>query len=409
MGTLADALAATERGWAVVPVHGIVRGRCSCGRPGCASPGKHPRVAWQRFEHERPTVAQVQGWWGRWPDANIGVITGAVSGVVVVDVDPRNGGDATLAVLEARWGALPVTVETRTGGGGRHLWFRAPAVPLSSGPLAPGVDLKAEGGMVVVPPSVHHSGGRYTWADGRDPGTLVPADPPSWLLRLAAGAEGGGSRPLATSPARTPEEQREFAEAWARAGVVLEPGDRYYLCPFHHEQHPSLHIDAEGCRWFCFGCHQGGGIGRLRRLLGERPEPRRRGRLAGPLGPPGAIAAVTLPGSVDVEVVGESAHQDDLLALTGGRRRFGGVEVSTVARLVPDPGNAVDPEAVAVFIEGRPVGWLRRDDARRYHARIDALREAGEAATCVALIRGGWDRGGDDLGRFGVVLRLPPP
>jgi DNA primase len=52
---------------------------------------------------------------------------------------------------------------------------------------------------------------------------------------------------------------------------VLEPGDQHYRCPFHPDQEPSLHIDAEGCRWFCFGCRRGGGLSRLRELVqGDR-------------------------------------------------------------------------------------------------------------------------------------------
>ncbi len=65
-------------------------------------------------------IDQIQRWWRRWPDANVGIVTGAVSGLVVLDVDPRKGGGDLLAALEDVHGSLPRTVESLTGGGGQH-------------------------------------------------------------------------------------------------------------------------------------------------------------------------------------------------------------------------------------------------------------------------------------------------
>jgi hypothetical protein len=118
---------------------------------------------------------------------------------------------------------------------------------------------------------------------------------------------------------------------------------------------------------------------------------------------------VTLPGAQAVDVVGEARHQDALLALTGGQRRYGGVDVATAAHLVPDPENPADPDAIAVVINGRRVGWLARVDAARYRNLVAGTRSRIGDATCTARIRGGWDRGAGDVGRFGVVLRLPEP
>lgn len=71
--------------WAVLPLHTVKNGQCSCGRPDCTSPGKHPRVA--RGVHDATTDPSVIiGWWRRWPNANIGIRTGAASGFFVVDV-----------------------------------------------------------------------------------------------------------------------------------------------------------------------------------------------------------------------------------------------------------------------------------------------------------------------------------
>ncbi len=347
------------------------------------------------------TEAEVQAWWRRWPGANIGVVTGRVSGVVVVDVDPRNGGDAALNSFEARWGALPPTLEAHTGGGGRHLWFSSDEA-LSSAVLAPGLELKAERAVVIAPPSIHASGRPYVWAPGRSPDDVAPAPVPGWVEALAYGdAHSDLRHPLADPPVRTTQERAEFAELWARAGVELEPGDRYYLCPFHDDHHPSLHVDSETCRWFCFGCRRGGGTGRVRRLLGDLPRPVLRARLRGHAG---RERPVTVPGSEEVEVVGESQHQDALLGLAGGSRPYGGVELDAVAELAPDPD---DLEEVAVLIDDLRIGRLRREDAVRLSATIDEALDSQGVVTCKAQIRGGWDRGGDDVGLFGVVVYLP--
>ncbi len=393
----AAALAYAERGWSVVPVHTVHEGRCSCGRGDCPAPGKHPRVRWEDAQTAPAPVAQVADWWRRWPGANVGVVTGPVSGLAVVDVDPRNGGDAALEDLEAGWAPLGDTVTSRTGGGGRHLWYTSSA-PLPSVDLAEGVELKARGGMVVAPPSLHLSGHRYRWEPDASPAVRDPAPLPHWLAGLAGGEVRPGRR-RADAPVRTAAEQAEFAAAWQRAGIELRPGDNYYLCPFHDDHHPSLHIDAEGCRWYCFACRDGGGIGRLRERLGEARPVRLRRRIRGFAGP---RREVTLPGDRPVAVVGESRHQDELLQLTGGRRSYAGVQMEAVAELVPQADGTVD-----VLIGEATVGRLADADAARMRPLISAAIDAYGSATCRAEIRGGWDRGGDDVGLFGVELYCP--
>jgi hypothetical protein len=399
VGTPAGAATAlAARGWSVVPVHTVDdEGRCSCRRADCPSPGKHPRVRWEPYTEAAATSGQVAAWWRRWPAANVGVVTGTVSGVAVVDVDPRHGGHHTLAGLAGRWGGVPETVETLTGGGGRHLWFTIDG-PLASAVLGPGLELKADGGTVVVPPSRHLSGRRYQWRPGHSPDEhdLAPFPRPIEAPPPHLRAEHRPDEP----PIRTTVEQDEFAEAWVRAGVDLVPGDHYYRCPFHDDHQPSLHVDAEGCRWYCFGCREGGGTGRLLHLLGEHPVIRRRRRLTGPVG---AVRRVTLAGDREVGAVGESLCQDALLELSGGVRSYGGVDLEAVADLLV---SSDDPTNVEVRIEGRRVGWLARDEAVRSAGVIAAAQEHSGEVSCRAGIRGGWDRGGDDVGMFGVVLYL---
>jgi hypothetical protein len=97
-------------------MHTIVASCCTCGNPSCPSPGKHPRPAWEEYARDRAGAHEIEGWWRRWPQANLGAITGVASGLVVLDVDPRHGGSDALAELEAINGLLSRTVESLTGG-----------------------------------------------------------------------------------------------------------------------------------------------------------------------------------------------------------------------------------------------------------------------------------------------------
>lgn len=239
--------------------------------------------------HEPADAQLLRRWWLRWPDANVGVVTGAVSGLVVLDVDPRHGGFDSLAVLEAVHGPITPTVSAYTGGGGEHFYFRHSGAPIPSRSIAPGLDVKGEGGLVVCPPSAHVSGGLYVWKPQCAPGEVALADV-TWWVRMAAqgpGARATGARVARPVPVRTEREKAEFAGLWRLVGITLEPGDHNYLCPFHPDHHPSLHIDANGCRFYCFGCGRGGGTGRLRHLLGTagRPPEGRRGDVAEPSAP----------------------------------------------------------------------------------------------------------------------------
>jgi hypothetical protein len=118
---------------------------------------------------------------------------------------------------------------------------------------------------------------------------------------------------------------------------------------------------------------------------------------------------VTLVGSTEIRVVGASAYQDALLDLTGGRRHYGGVHMERVALLVPETGNLADPDAIAVKIGGRTVGYLSRLDSARLRPAIAlAIDHSGEAS-CIATVVGGWEREHGDVGLFGVRLHLNVP
>jgi hypothetical protein len=180
------ALEYTANGWPVLPLYEISNGRCSCGgRPNC-KPGKHPRCA--NGLHDATTdPQQIKQWWKRWPDANIGVLTGTPSGIIVLDIDERHGGHVSLEELVGEYGPLPSTVEAITGSGCRHYLFAHPGGYVKScQAIRPGIDVKADKGYIVVEPSNHISGGQYCWELSHEPFETLLAEAPSWLLKLIA-------------------------------------------------------------------------------------------------------------------------------------------------------------------------------------------------------------------------------
>ena len=185
---LTRALAYAQEGWPVLPLYEAIADRsCACGDPACSRVGKHPRTK-NGYKDASKDPDQINDWWTRWPDANIGICTGSESGIVVLDVDPRNEGDDALGALVEEHGELPVTPQVATGGGGRHYYFRYPEgldEPLRKKVLELGLELLSEAGYVVAPPSLHASGRAYEWVDGRHPTDVPLAAMPEWLLRLA--------------------------------------------------------------------------------------------------------------------------------------------------------------------------------------------------------------------------------
>src|SRR5438128_224552 len=90
------ALSYAARSWHVIPLHTAHKDWCSCSKAGnCDSPGKHPRIKhWRNEASIDPAI--IRKWWAAWPDANVGIVTGAPSGLVALDVDPRHDGDESL-------------------------------------------------------------------------------------------------------------------------------------------------------------------------------------------------------------------------------------------------------------------------------------------------------------------------
>jgi putative DNA primase/helicase len=198
---LKAALDYANRGIPVLPVYPIRDGKCSCPAPDCRSPGKHPipTLVPTGLKEATTDEATIRRWWGVWPDANIGGALGRNVGLVL-DVDPRNGGEESLAAIKAEHGTFARGPIADTGGGGIHKWFGHPGgtVPPSHG-FRPGLDLQGDGSYVLLPPSNHISGRRYRWiVDLRAPLPFVPP----WLLALA---DSKAPRPGAPTVVATPE------------------------------------------------------------------------------------------------------------------------------------------------------------------------------------------------------------
>jgi putative DNA primase/helicase len=175
---LAAALGYAARGWHVVAMHHpLPSGSCDCGDPQCEHIGKHPRWHRELLTNGAKSASRdpelLTRWWSLWPDANVGIAMGA-SGLVALDEDPRNGGDlSNLAVPPEDLR----TLTSRSGGGGRHLIFTAPAdFHLDGKPALPGIDVLVGNAILMAPPSLHLSGQHYRWEDGLGPddGVLRP-------------------------------------------------------------------------------------------------------------------------------------------------------------------------------------------------------------------------------------------
>ncbi|GGD19447.1 bifunctional DNA primase/polymerase [Sinisalibacter lacisalsi] len=168
MTMLDHALEYAARGWAVFPVHGIVDGICTCGQADCSSAGKHP-LGGRGLKDATTDLNAINEWWSNYPGANIGIATGPISGLFVVDVDdgPSKTGFVSLQTLEAEHGQLPRDVCVRTGSGGLHIYLMNPQINVrnSAGKLGENIDIRGDGGYVVAPPSHHVSGNLYAWEE----------------------------------------------------------------------------------------------------------------------------------------------------------------------------------------------------------------------------------------------------
>ena len=233
---LSYALKYAALGWFVLPVWNVdPNGNCRCGRRGHADghrPGKHPHgvLAPQGLNNATNDPEVIREWFTRDPEAGIGIQMSR-SGLVALDVDPRNGGDSTLEQLEAEHGVLYSDCQATTQGGGLHRLFRVAPGTSYSKTLGAGIDL-IHSTYICVEPTRGESG-VYRWVPGHNPlQGAEPSAPPALLQPDAASkyslVERGGV-PVAT--AQTFEDLRSALEyisaddydTWVKVGLALKP------------------------------------------------------------------------------------------------------------------------------------------------------------------------------------------
>lgn len=198
--TRAAALYLASRGIAVFPLHTPSEAGCSCGKDDCGkNEGKHPRTK-KGLSEATTDQGIINGWWDQWPEANVGALAGPESGFWVLDIDADTPGEDWLCRCLDEHGELPATRIARTGGGGAHYFWRYDNTVIdwleregydlpSRNGIAPygaeyaikGIDVKAAGGYLVMPPSLHRLGSRYEWRQ-----QVPTAHAPEWLLRAVA-------------------------------------------------------------------------------------------------------------------------------------------------------------------------------------------------------------------------------
>ncbi len=151
--------------------------------------GKRPLMKWERFQSERPDLATLEQWAQR--ETNVGIATGAVSGLLVLDLDSAE------AVAEAKALGLPDTLTVRTGKG-LHAYFKHPGGKVGNrAGIKPGWDIRGDGGYVVGPGSLHPSGRRYEWDN--PPGLFDLAPVPNWLASMLEAPAKAAPAPSAPS------------------------------------------------------------------------------------------------------------------------------------------------------------------------------------------------------------------
>jgi hypothetical protein len=237
-------------------------------------PGKKtPKISWKKFQKRIMSLEEVNQYFGK--NSNIAIVTGKISNIIVLDIDPRHGGDKTIEDLE-----IPDTVTVETGGGGLHYYFKYPdgfeeISNFQNIKELPGVDLRADGGCVISPPSLHPSGNRYKFVEGKGFGEIELAEAPEWLLKLIKKRQSGnGKKAKSNSPKKVSKNFNsietdsifdavnklvEILEAWDRYGDGQEPINNKICCPFHDDSNPSLSFKVEENYYNCFGCDAGGG------------------------------------------------------------------------------------------------------------------------------------------------------
>lgn len=270
--------------------------RCVCEEgERCGRPGKHPRVRDGVNEATTDRVV-IEGWWTRWPSANVGIATGRASGILVVDADCSDGkpGMVNLTKLSAKHGGLPSTPMVNTGSGGLHLYFIwNERLKTGSNVVDEAIDVRSDGGYVIAPPSRHYTGKLYEWRND----TVEPITMPDWIA-YATPPEEGEAKKARGRKRQQPGFKLEKLESmlsaldpderdlWLTTGVIM--GRLYVGTGLEHDAWAVY--ENWSARSPKFDGDRAGNLARMREMYYERSQeaPRTGGK---PLGVGSIIAA----------------------------------------------------------------------------------------------------------------------
>jgi hypothetical protein len=204
MTLLKEALTYLDMGWGVYPAHSVsADGLCSCGNVNCPAPGKHPIGRWLEYQNRLPTRREVEIWFSTL-ECNIGTVTGRTSGIAVIDVDGDLGVKSLKTILPEP------TLMSQTGSGGFHLFYSLHDPVMTRTKAVPGIDIRADGGYVILPPSKHKSGNRYEWVEVRD---MAPFDPSPFERTITYNGSGNESNWVSDLLQGVPEGSRSLTAA----------------------------------------------------------------------------------------------------------------------------------------------------------------------------------------------------
>jgi len=233
--------------------------------------GKRP-MGGQGIDHASIEETVIRDWYSRWPGAGVGIAC-EQSGWLVIDIDPRNGGDVTWSELCD--GREFDTVEAITGGGGRHICFKAPDYPVK-GRAGEGIDCKLRG-YIVAAPSIHPCGAPYRWVKDRAPSQIAVAEIPDWLRAEIEVVHHDPApmpdRPLFTDSDRLTEPEiavrclqamgayrADAYDTWVQVGMALHAVSDTLLPEWDVWSQQSAKYDRGACesKWRTFTAGQGG-------------------------------------------------------------------------------------------------------------------------------------------------------
>lgn len=309
-GNLAAALEYATAGLPVFPCH----------------PERKSPLIKRGFLDASTDLDQVRAWWGRWPDAVVGLPTGATSARWVLDIDVRDGkgGDDALFAWEQEHGELPLTPMAMTASGGFHYHWRWPTgrpVPSRTN-VAPGIDVRGDGGYVIAPGSVGTLG-EWQWEASQDPAEGVAlADAPGWLLDLVCERRPvavASGRPVAGVPPRDEIESLLAVldadgdyQTWVSVGMALHgcgaewAFDAWDAWSARGAKYPGA--DALARKWASFDAGGGVGLGTVYALAKEAGWVRNVRREEGPIAPSAPFESYGEWEPVKLKVVAGTEH-----------------------------------------------------------------------------------------------------